>query len=1823
MSVFLSEKLGIFTGKIIDIKWHPRILILAIASHVGKQSGEVVISALKVPNYEDATITRPCIPTCISWHPYESILLVGWNNGCTTVCYFSDHNVFDMDYKLEGSVISLVWTLDGQSVFVTDDKASVCVFRWLKNGDIGTKPIFTLNVNTNISCAIMLSIKNSDEINSYVTFAPLNSSSSEGNIFADSAVTETPYRSSSSLKLLSSEFYLFGCCDGRIMYIKYDRSRENDISVSQANKLACCEGYILNILSHKSTNTLLAVTEKGLLYHYHVKLDSGISVKEVTKMKLALTMCNQPSVTWAGETTLVMALGETNVRLWDTERADNYTLAPNMIIPESGKNDLKVINVSYSEAYCILAASFNNGMVEFWQYCTELESPKYLSHVQRSNLTSSQNLCNYIDDCGLFSSTNTLVERTPETSWHPQPSTLWLNEEDELFSVSEDLKSHSHLLAWDCQQEKLAITLVPHQSKEKPYESQSTHTKSSVYILQRQSPQTHFYGYGCAVVQTGPRSLAVFTAISEKHVNKTNLSSSENVSTINNITENKTGNINMIKDENSANCRGSFITKSKQLENRKDINQNSTGFISQDNYSLCEHEIQVEDQIKAVYCTQEHVAYWNGHHIFVYKQSSRGYITHLNSFSCKFKLVGMHQYNLFTIEPYKLQVRNLEGCVKQLINFTEIEGSITVTAQCGTYMACLTDQNKVRVFDLSKSEIKSTNTSKSLTQLVLYQLFNSIAQNPSISNYSTTSIQENIKLLHHSNNQLINELNISWISMNKSGNSIAFTIEILLNGELCNLLWFNSVESSSLLTKIQTDKMNDKVMPRTITGIVNKDVKLLKKWIPDPNIYIYHLDEDKLKCFNFFEILSNSINDIPETINNPESDNHSVNLNLIRLNSKNLIQKRWPKHHYWDQYESRMLVVEAAPISPDHPILKSKLNVLEKVNNEHTGINYITDNDTDQHTTVDNRSSSKRKSKVSTSIVLLFVSPDRNDTIIQGSFLMSFHHSALIGVEVPFIYFSVRWDINRLILNEQYRSRSEKITSDRRIINKIDCISTITNNYINDLDLNISLHREDEELNNNDNINIQSRKKSMISEVNDGDELATQNRVHYIDRCVMQNFIGLEDSDEKTREAMLNFSYYLALGEMDSAFRAMKLIKSPIVWQNMTKMCVTTCRLDVARVCLGKINNPMGSKMLREFKSKEPELEAQAGELALQIGMTDEAEQLFIQCNRWDLVIRLHQSLGNWSKALITAEQHNRMLLRGIHYAYAKELESVGDIQQAIEHYIQSGTHCFEVPRMLQNNSKLLESFVNQQNDQNIKSWWAKKLEAQGRLEEAKIYYSSSKDYLSLVRVLCCLGEESEAETICNETDDPGACHHLGNHLKLKGCIDQAIRLFTRAKAYSSAIRLCKEHNRNDHLFSLAQLGRSDDMLESAKHLENYPDYIDKAILLYHKAGKINQAIELAINTKQFDALQSIISSLNDEQLNPIMLKQCSEFFIQNNQFDRAVEILAAGKQYCEAIQLCYEHYIPITENLIEKLTPISNNLSNNEKSILLNQLGELCLIQEQYYLACKKFTQSGNHLLAMKALIKSGDTNKIIYFTNISKQKEIYIMAANYLQTLNDWHSNIDIIRHIIQFYTRGQAMESLAAFYEACAHNEIEESGNYEKALDALTEAYKVLVKLSSSTTNDDNNQTNECHLKKRLTQIKKKTILCKEFIEIQKLFSTNPIDAMQRCHTLLENIGQDDVLKPGDIYSLIIRELVMEEKYKDAYICLNEMKERIGDNVIFRYLDQEILEKIYKTLNLTSIEYKCTLDETRNENDALDSPLYEGNEVDGNVSDETNDY
>lgn len=57
------------------------------------------------------------------------------------------------------------------------------------------------------------------------------------------------------------------------------------------------------------------------------------------------------------------------------------------------------------------------------------------------------------------------------------------------------------------------------------------------------------------------------------------------------------------------------------------------------------------------------------------------------------------------------------------------------------------------------------------------------------------------------------------------------------------------------------------------------------------------------------------------------------------------------------------------------------------------------------------------------------------------------------------------------------------------------------------------------------------------------------NRLVNLNRRVMRDFHGLESADLGTHEAIINFSFFLAQGEIDAAFKSMKLIRSTNVWQ--------------------------------------------------------------------------------------------------------------------------------------------------------------------------------------------------------------------------------------------------------------------------------------------------------------------------------------------------------------------------------------------------------------------------------------------------------------------------------------------------------------------------------------------------------------------------------------------------------------------------------------------------------------------------------------------------
>ncbi|XP_072733895.1 intraflagellar transport protein 140 homolog isoform X3 [Ciconia boyciana] len=670
-------------------------------------------------------------------------------------------------------------------------------------------------------------------------------------------------------------------------------------------------------------------------------------------------------------------------------------------------------------------------------------------------------------------------------------------------------------------------------------------------------------------------------------------------------------------------------------------------------------------------------------------------------------------------------------------------------------------------------------------------------------------------------------------------------------------------------------------------------------------------------------------------------------------------------------------------------------------------------------------------------------------------------------------------------------------------------------------------------------------------------------------RRPMRDFIGLGDCDKTTQDAMLNFSFYLTAGDMDEAFKSIKLIKSEAVWENMARMCVKTQRLDVAKICLGNMGHARGAKALREAE-QEPEQEARVAVLAIQLGMLEDAERLYKACKRYDLLNKFYQASNQWQKAIETAEAHDRVHLRTTYYNYAKHLEATGEQSLALTHYEKSDTHRFEVPRMLSEDLQALENYVNKMKDKSLWKWWAQYLESQSDMESALKYYTLAQDYFSLVRVHCFQGNVQKAAEIANETGNWAASYHLARQYESQDEIKQAVHFYTRAQAFNNAIRLCKENNLDDQLMNLALLSSPEDMIEAACYYEEKGEQMDRAVMLYHKAGHFSKALELAFATQQFGALQLIAEDL-DEKSDPALLARCSDFFIEHAQYEKAMELLLTAKKYHEALQLCLKQNLTITEEMAEKMTVSkdSKDLSEESRRELLEQIADCCMRQGNYHMATKKYTQAGNKLKAMRALLKSGDTEKIVFFAGVSRQKEIYIMAANYLQSL-DWRKDPEIMKNIISFYTKGRALDLLAGFYDACAQVEIDEYQNYEKAQGALTEAYKCLSK--AKTRNPLEQESKLAHLQSKMTLIKR-------FTHARRVYSEDPKEAVRQCELLLAEQDFDNAIRHGDVLGFLVEHYVQVGEFHMAYRYLEEMQKRIPPMNLSYYVTRQTIEAVHR--------------------------------------------
>jgi intraflagellar transport protein 140 len=379
-------------------------------------------------------------------------------------------------------------------------------------------------------------------------------------------------------------------------------------------------------------------------------------------------------------------------------------------------------------------------------------------------------------------------------------------------------------------------------------------------------------------------------------------------------------------------------------------------------------------------------------------------------------------------------------------------------------------------------------------------------------------------------------------------------------------------------------------------------------------------------------------------------------------------------------------------------------------------------------------------------------------------------------------------------------------------------------------------------------------------------------------------------------------------------------------------------------------------------------------------------------------------------------------------------------------------------------------------------------------------------------------------------------------------------------------------------------------MVECAQHFESKGEF-DKAMQLFHKGGDTPRALELCFRVGEdtnnphtgmaFDMLNSIAQELGTDS-SPAILARCGDFLVQHQQYDKAVDLYVMAKRFHPAVDMCLQHRVFISETLADRLTP-SEDMEISERKEILKNLAKALKKQGSFLLASKKYTQAGDRVKAIKCLVHSGDTKAVIQFATISRNPEIYTLAANYLQQMN-WRGSIEIMKAIVTFYTKAKSFIQLARFYDSCAQVEIDEYRDYEKASGALNEALKYLSK--------DNSRS----AVELLHLFEKKLMLIDKFIEAKNC--QNDVGKMMAiCEAILQDPMIEDAIRVGDCYAILIENHCHQGNYQDAYNYLKEMQERKIQ--IQMYVDKSMIESILKAVGVTSSRSNTVADSKVDDN------------------------
>jgi len=500
-----------------------------------------------------------------------------------------------------------------------------------------------------------------------------------------------------------------------------------------------------------------------------------------------------------------------------------------------------------------------------------------------------------------------------------------------------------------------------------------------------------------------------------------------------------------------------------------------------------------------------------------------------------------------------------------------------------------------------------------------------------------------------------------------------------------------------------------------------------------------------------------------------------------------------------------------------------------------------------------------------------------------------------------------------------------------------------------------------------------------------------------IELVELAGFEGCSLDSSASISSMTDFLFYLATGHCEKAFICADQMKKDQVWRKLAIECIRDENLEVAMRCLQSLCYQKGLPRV-EQQGDCPEIAL--AEAAVQLGMIEEAENLYKKCDRIDLLCDLLRKKGSWSEAFDLAKD-DEILLKSLNFFYGKAKEDEGDLSSAFEFYEKSSLSRRALLQKMINCGIGVDDFLRNQNGNKneLISLYALYVESLGDMDQAKRLYSTADDALNSVRIACTEGDLHHAFNLA-ELERSGSAYYLAQYLEVKGDINGALKYYTMSGMHNHALRLCKKHECHHLIFDIALKSNTSQMLSCGQYLFELGELI-KSARLFMTGGDSGKAIETTlqisfdgINTAQRHEYIAIVDTLN-VKISDETIAQCAKFLIQETESKNGLGFMKRrGSSIDSIVQLCLNENSTLDE---EGVDLILSGKYEKEHAMLV---AETCQSQGDLNLACRAFTKAGDRISAARCLLRSGNIQKIVDYANESEMRDVYILASNYLQT-------------------------------------------------------------------------------------------------------------------------------------------------------------------------------------------------------------------------------